>query len=168
MPPSGSSQPARALAGFAEDAVRGTSADPWDAPYFGAPVYLAYRAVRPGAVDGASPRITDEWVRFPFLGGPVYDGFPPFEPGAHAAPTGEGTPALTGPALDTLNPPFFGAPVHLAYEPGIAAFASDFVSPFGTTGPHDTQPQAPAATGERTQRNERRNGWLARLLRRLG
>ncbi|HEV2239168.1 MAG TPA: hypothetical protein VGR57_21110 [Ktedonobacterales bacterium] len=162
-------QSAPAATGISHDAVS-AAADPWDAPYFGAPVYFTYRASaapegHATASAGASaPRAADEWARFPLLGGPSYDGFPPFAPASSTVDSG--ALSVTGPALDTLHPPHFGAPVYLTYEPGIPRFAREPATPSSAAHgaaapiPPASQPRTPAGAGRAT----RRGGWLARLL----
>jgi hypothetical protein len=171
MQPSVSSLPA--LASLSRDVVGGASADPWDAPYFGAPTYFAYHAdsvPAPSAAvaGGTAPRGPASWERFPLLGGPIYDRFPPFVRGTDVAHVSSDTLAVTGPALEMLHPPYFGAPVHLTYEPGIPTFAHAVAPVSAAPSAPAAQPLAPGSTGGAVRRAGRQGGWLSWLLGKRG
>ena len=139
-------QPSRSAA-----VVSAVGADPWDAPYFGAPVYFAYAPSRAsGAPDKGSPAVA---------------------PDADARGRRANTLASTGPALDTVHPPFFGAPVYLTYDPAIPALsriAAVGGGPLGTGGSKLEDPERAQYRDAEPVRRQAdvaapRGGWWSRL-----
>ena len=102
------------------------SADPWDAPYFGAPVYLGYQPSLPpipepvtmSAATANAAAVADP-IAWPFFGAPIYAGFPAFEAQESSA-AALAVASVTAPPQSTSDPwdaPYFGAPVYLGYFP---------------------------------------------------
>src|SRR5260370_291280 len=152
-------------------AITGTPADPWDAPYFGAPVYLAYRPDVPAAPEpvthpaGTSPTTSSlQPLNMLYFGGPIYDTFPPF--GGAAAPTeAASAPVATGPALDTTHLPYFGGPTYTTYDPAVPGFRAEREpEPVASSaaGVAASDAAAPAAAPPEKLVVQRR-GWFARL-----
>ncbi len=81
-----------------------TAADPWDAPYFGAPIYFQYQPSLPARAhteDHASRLPVDPWDA-PYFGGTVYLGYSAY-PATLAAPPASLAPS-TGPADEQSLP----------------------------------------------------------------
>jgi hypothetical protein len=157
-------------------AVRIPSADPWDAPYFGAPVYFSYHpalatTVAAGKAEAAMRALAAhaQWTHFPYFGGPIYDAFPPFSPSPSSRQAKAGALEATGPTLDTLHPRFFGAPVYLTYEPDLVGFRRDSdltPAPASALAPVDTAAPPPISAASKTQAHQttgQRGGWFARI-----
>ncbi len=81
-------------------------ADPWDAPYFGAPIYLTYQptlSATPAGRPANSPSAPAT-----LLGAPHSDAL---------TPTPRSDTRTAAPRWDPWDAPYFGAPVYLAYQP---------------------------------------------------
>jgi hypothetical protein len=158
------------------------SADPWDAPYFGAPTYFTYLASlpplpEPVTMPAASTFAAASAVRlaFPFFGAPTYDGFPAF--GADSAVSGQADRPLL--PADPWDAPYFGAPVYLSYDPTHVPSRPEQPSPARIVEPAGSSPvvaasppalasaaaatvASPPASGAPAPPPPRQ-GWLARL-----
>ena len=85
-----------AAAGSAQNGV-GAAADPWDAPYFGAPVYFAYRASTATDAHATATGPALDTLHPPHFGAPVYLAYEPGIPGFAREPATPG-PAAYGAA----------------------------------------------------------------------
>ncbi len=139
---------------YPNPATHATTADPWDAPYFGGAVYFRYRVPMTLTTQVAAP--------------------------APTAKVAESTPPTSQPqrifATDPCDAPYFGGPIYLRF-PAFAGPTSDVSASVETTlvkgtteiaTPETNQPVAvalpskPEVTATRaTQRG--RWGWLASL-----
>lgn len=160
-----------------EDKVRAPSAEPWDAPYFGGPVYFTYRpwlvtnmAAAMDGVIGRAPGEVTQWTRFPHFGGPIYDGYPPFSSATPVPDHMRSTFAASGPLLDALHPRFFGGHCCLTYEPNIPGFSIAPATPDTAFNggaaevPPTLHPTICVPDSRAGNTATRRGGWLARLV----
>lgn len=133
---------AEAVMAQAHRKVTPLPADPWDAPYFGGPVYLAYRPApmpAPAQAPKSQGLAADPWDA-PYFGGPVYFRYPDYPVGI-AAPGAAEVPAHPGESMR---------------DDAVASTETVVAAPDGTAEVVEETAPAPAITG-------RRGGWLARL-----
>jgi hypothetical protein len=124
-------------------------ADPWDAPYFGGPVFLAYA---PGLVAASGAASS-----------PAQSAAPQAVPGVQP-PSSSAAPAAVRPALglDAWDAPYFGGPVFFRYPTypvAVPGFSPTAATPMAATPPI----AAPAAPERAPVVSPRRRGLLARL-----
>ncbi len=134
------------------------AADPWDAPYFGAPVYLAYQptlapqqATRPAAARVQAPTVASLDVATASE--------------RRAAPGVRAASQTT--QWDPWDAPYFGAPVYLAYRAQpLACPSAEWVAPMAVASlaPGETADAARVAATPAAPKPRRATpNWLARL-----
>jgi hypothetical protein len=151
-----------------------TSAVPWDAPNFGAPVYFTYSPSQAGgrpatATVQPSAGMRPAWTHFPYFGGAIYDRFPSYPAELPALSTQPTILPTTGPQLDALQPRFFGSRIYLAYEPARPNSASSSsgagTPPTVDQGKREQSAPMPTATARSPQlaATAKPRGWWSRL-----